>query len=267
MRKNRSRRDFLKAAALAGGALTLSGCGNGGPPASAVSPALFTAESASTARQPAQPPADTLPPPPEYLPRIEAGGATVALPAPRSEGGMPLMRALALRSSQRTYGREEMELHALFEMLWAASGVNRPSRGLRTAPSAVNTQDIEIYLCAEKGLFRYDPEPHALQAVSPDDLRTLTGTQSFAGQAPVVLVYVSDYGKLRGLSGLEYGDLNIAWSWIHTGFISQNVYLFCASEGLSTVVRAMVNRTAWEEKMGLESMKHVTMVQSVGYSA
>ncbi len=241
---------------MASGALALSSCQTGEPPAAADTPAAAALSSAETA-------ADT--PPPSYLPAFESG-AMVALPAPRKQGGMPLIQALALRSSHRTYGDEEIELHTLSDLLWAAFGVNRSAQGLRTAPSAVNTQDIDVYLAVEKGLFRYEAKGHALRAVAPDDLRTLTGTQSFAARAPAVLVYVSDYGKLSALSRLEYGDMNLAWSWIHTGFISQNVYLFCASEGMSTVVRALVDREALEEKMGLESTKHVTMVQSVGYS-
>jgi SagB-type dehydrogenase family enzyme len=253
-----SRRSALKAAALAGGALTLAGCGNGAPAHSGDSPAAVTPFSAETVSA-----ADT--PPPAYLPEF-ASGAMISLPRPRTGGGMPLMDALMLRKSRRSYDKREIPVQTLSDLLWAAFGINRPAQGLRTAPSAINTQDIELYIAVVKGVHRYDAKGHALQAVMPDDLRALTGSQSFAAQAPLELVYVSDYGKLQDLSSGEYGGMTLAWSWIHTGFISQNVYLFCASEGLSTVVRGMVDRFELEDKIGLDSMRHISMVQSVGYA-
>jgi nitroreductase len=251
-----SRRDFLRGTALCGGALALSGCGSASSPNGSPGPQDSPPAAAAGAASPT--------PAPEFLPQIDGNVSTVALPAPRTEGGLPLMRALELRASHRTYGREEIPMQVLSDLLWAAIGINRPS-GLRTAPTAVNVQDIEIYLATGKGAFRFDPRPHALQAVLADDVRALTGTQSFAGEAPVNIIYVSDYGKLGGLNYGIYGADSVAWSWTHTGFISQNVYLFCASEGLSTVVRALLDRDSLAKKIGLESTKHITMAQSVGY--
>jgi SagB-type dehydrogenase family enzyme len=253
-----SRREFLKAAALAGGALTLSGCASTPAPldSSASEPALISTGCGAT---------PTVPITPQYLPQIDGSFSSLALPAPRTEGGLPLMQALKARISRRAYGPEEIPVHILSDLLWAAFGISRLAQGLRTAPTAVNSQDIDIYLATAKGLFLYKPETHALQIVLPDDLRSQTGTQSFAADAPLNLLYVSDYEKLSGLAAGEYGQMNLSWSWIHTGFISQNVYLYCASEGLATVVRAYVERDALEDKMGLASGKHITMAQSVGY--
>lgn len=253
-----SRREFLKAAALTGGLLALPGCGKTSPPAVSPSPEGSTpAASAFTA---------TVSPPPEFLPQIDGSFDTVALPVPETDGGLPLMQALTLRASRRAYSREEISLQVLSNLLWAAFGVNRSASGLRTAPSALNVQDIEIYLATAKGMFRFDARPHALEAVLADDVRALTGTQSFAGQAPLNLVYVSDYAKLGQSNSRDLGgNVNLAWSWAHTGFISQNVYLFCASAGLATVVRAMFNRDSLVEIMGLASTKQITLVQSVGY--
>jgi SagB-type dehydrogenase family enzyme len=253
-----SRRDFLKAAALAGGALTLAGCSGGAPPAAADTLEQTAPPSGTTDTAADSPPA-------EYLPPIDGSFDSVPLPAPKKSGGLPLMEALALRESRRSYAKGEIPLQTLSDLLWAAFGINRPSKGLRTAPSAVNAQDVDIYLATAKGLFLYRPGEHALQAVLAGDLRPLTATQSFAAQAPVNLVYVSDYRKLESLSSGEYGEVTLAWSWINTGFISQNVYLFCASEGLGTVVRAWVDRSELEDAMGLEDGKHITMAQSVGY--
>jgi nitroreductase len=269
MKKNRllppnsdflSRRNFLKAAAFAGSVLALTGCKS--PPAAA------TAGSPETTATPTITGAHTAPatPKPEYLPAIDGRFTTVSLPGPRREGGMPLMQALKLRSSHRVYGPAEISLQVLSDLLWAAFGINRPGTGLRTAPSAINIQDIDIYLATAKGLFRFDPAPHALQAVLADDLRPDTGTQSFVTQAPVNLVYVSDYAKYRGASATDLGgDLKVAWSWAHTGLIAQNVYLFCASEGLSTVVRSILDRDSLAEQMKLESTQRITMAQTVGY--
>jgi SagB-type dehydrogenase family enzyme len=212
----------------------------------------------------------TLPasPPLEYLPRIDGSLTTVALPAPRLDGGIPLLQALARRASRRAYGPDEIPVQVLSDLLWAAFGVNRPSSGLRTAPSAVNAQDIEIYLATAKGMFRFDARTHGLQAMLPDDVRSLTGVQASAGPSPVSLVYVSDYEKLRSLKNRDLGeDSDAVWSWTHTGFISQNVYLFCASEGLATVMRAIFDRDSLAERMGLDNSKHITLVQTVGYLA
>jgi nitroreductase len=154
------------------------------------------------------------------------------------------------------------------DLLWAAFGVNRPDSELRTAPSAINLQDIDIYLVTAKGVFRFDAGPHVLQTILPDDVRAFAGTQSFAALAPVNLVYVSNYLKFSGASEEDLGDdLSVAWSWTHACFISQNVYLFCASEGLATVVRAMVDRTLLSEKMKLDATQKIVLAQTVGYPA
>ncbi len=186
----------------------------------------------------------------------------VKLPAPQMSGGRPLMDCLKARQSSREFALEKLSPQVLSNLLWAADGINRPDSGKRTAPSAVNWQDIDIYVSAADGLFLYLPKEHALKKILGEDVRAAMGTQEFVKSVPVNLVYVSNYSKLtRGTD-----EDKRFYSGAHTGFISQNVYLFCASEGLATVVRGLVDREAMAKLMQLRPEQHVTLAQSVGYS-
>ncbi|MBA3027985.1 MAG: SagB/ThcOx family dehydrogenase [Desulfobacteraceae bacterium] len=146
-------------------------------------------------------------------------------------------------------------------MLWAAFVVTREDLGKRTAPSAVNWQEIDIYVATADGLFLYDAKKHALMQVLSKDVREFTGRQPFVKTAPVNLVYVTDFSKM----GQAKSDEKIFYSAADTGFISQNVYLYCASEGLATVVRGLVDREALGEIMKLGPDQRITLSQSVGY--
>jgi len=185
----------------------------------------------------------------------------VKLPAPQMTGGKPLLDCLKARQSARDFGAEKLSLQVLSNLLWAADGINRPDSGKRTAPSAVNWQDIDLYAATADGLFLYLPKEHALRKVLAEDVRAATGSQDFVKTAPLNLVYVSDYVRLpRGTD--EDRKFHSA---AHTGFISQNVYLFCASEGLITVVRGLVDREAAAKAMKLRPEQHITFAQTVGY--
>jgi len=190
-----------------------------------------------------------------------AAGEPIELPKPRTEGGMPLMEALAKRASARAYSEKELPLQTLSDLLWAAAGINRPESGMRTVPSAMNWQPVCVYAVLKTGAYRYDEKANALTPVAEGDLRALTGTQDFVADAPLNLVYVADYDKMEGLKG------NAAWALASAemGFISQNVYLFCASEGLSTVVRGLVDREALGKALNLSESQHVVYAQTVGY--
>lgn len=185
----------------------------------------------------------------------------IKLPTPQMSGGMPLMQALKERKSSREFSPKQLPSRVLSNMLWAAFGINRPESGRRTAPSSTNCQDIDIYVATADGLYLYDAEAHALKLVISDDIRSLTGTQDFVKVASVNLVYVSDFSRL--------GDRPEDWKYrtarLDTGFISQNVYLFCASEGLSTVVRGRVDIPALSKTMKLRPDQKITLAQSVGY--
>jgi len=183
------------------------------------------------------------------------------LPAPQMTGGRPLMDCLKARESVREFGADTISPRLLSDLLWAANGINRPGSGKRTAPSAVNWQDIDIYVATADGLFLFLPKEHALKTVLRQDVRAAMGTQDFVKNVPVNLIYVSDYAKMpRGTD-----EDKRFYSGTHTGFISQNVYLFCASQGLVTVVRGLVNREAMAKVMKLRPEQHVTFAQSVGH--
>jgi SagB-type dehydrogenase family enzyme len=185
----------------------------------------------------------------------------IVLPEPETDGGKPLMQALSERRTLRSYSPEALPQQTLSNLLWAAFGINRPESGKRTAPSAVNWQEIDIYVSLADGLFLYHPGEHALHPVLPEDIRAATGLQGFVKDAPVNLVFVADYSRM-GSASEEDKDF---YSAADTGFISQNVYLFCASEGLATVVRGYLDRPVLHETMGLRSDQKIILAQSVGY--
>lgn len=184
----------------------------------------------------------------------------VALPKPQTTGGKPLMEALAQRKSTREYSPEKLSPQLLSNLLWAGFGVNRAD-GRRTAPSAVNWQETDIYVVTAEGLYRYDAKGHALEPVASGDLRALAGTQGFVQTAPLNLVYVADQARMRKIPSLE-GQVMSA---VSVGAISQNVSLYCASEGLGTVVRASIDKAAFAKAANLRSDQIVILAQTVGY--
>jgi len=175
-------------------------------------------------------------------------------------GGKPLMQALKERKSSRAFSAEKIPVQVLSALLWAAFGVNRPD-GHRTAPSASNMQEIDIYVALPEGLYLYDAKAHRLEPVIGEDLRAATGTQPFVGQAALNLVYVADYARM----GKRSDEAKVFYSAADTGFIAQNVYLFCASEGLATVVRASIDREKLAARMKLRPDQRIVLAQSVGY--
>ena len=180
----------------------------------------------------------------------------VKLPAPQLDGGLSLMQALKARRSSREFAQQRLTPQVLSNLLWAAWGMNRED-GRRTAPSARNRQEIDVYMALAEGMYLYNAKDHRLDPVAKEDLRAATGTQPFVGQAPLNLVYVADQAKMGGPDDATAGA--------DTGFISQNVYLYCASEGLATVVRGMVPREALVKAMKLRPDQKITLAQTVGY--
>lgn len=173
----------------------------------------------------------------------------IKLPPPQMDGGKPLMQALKLRQSTRGgYGPEQkLSLQTLSNLLWAADGVNRPPSH-RTAPSAVDWQNIDIYVATVDGLFVYDAVKNELKVITKQDVRATSGLegpegpmkQDFAKTAPVSLVYVADMAKPKGMQW-NGADVSMTWSYANAGAIAQNAYLFCASEGLACIVRALMD--------------------------
>jgi SagB-type dehydrogenase family enzyme len=186
----------------------------------------------------------------------------IKLPQPQVKTGVPLMQALHDRKSIREFSAEQLPAQALSDLLWAAFGINRQETGGRTAPSTRNWQSIGIYVATSKGLYLYDAKNHGLKLVQTGDIRAQTGTQDFVMNAPVNLIFVSDFTRMDSDTSQE--DKKIAAS-IDTGFISQNVYLYCASAGLATVVRGSVDREALAKAMKLKPTQWIVAAQSVGF--
>jgi SagB-type dehydrogenase family enzyme len=185
----------------------------------------------------------------------------VHLPEPQTDGGRPLMQILKDRSSSRSFSSEKLSAQALSNLLWAAFGINRADTGKRTAPSAMDRQEIDIYVATAEGLYLYEAKSNALELIMPGDVRTLTGRQDFVKEAFANLIYVADFSKM-GNALKEDKEL---YSAADTGFISQNVYLYCASEGLATVVRGSIDRQALAKAMKLRPEQKIILAQSVGY--
>jgi len=183
----------------------------------------------------------------------------IQLPAPQTDGGRPLMQVLKERKTQREFTPDKLPMQALANLLWAAFGINRPD-GRRTAPSAMNWQEIDIYVARGDGLSLYDAKTNRLEPILAQDVRAATGTQPFVATAPVDLIYVADLSK-TGQAGSQ-ADL---FTGADVGFISENVYLFCASEGMATVVRGSVDRSALAKVMKLRPDQRILLAQSVGY--
>ena len=184
------------------------------------------------------------------------------LPEPQKRGGKRLMKAFNQRQSSRTFADKEMSDQMLSNLLWAAFGINRPESGKRTAPSAHNIQDIQIYAATENGAFLYLPEKNALKQITDEDVRANMGMQDFVEDASVNLVYVSDFSK--------YSNGNVQQHMVtassHCGFIGQNVYLFAASENLNCVFRGSVDKDLVAKTLNLEEDQHVMYSQSIGFS-
>jgi SagB-type dehydrogenase family enzyme len=184
----------------------------------------------------------------------------IKLPPPKTEGGMPLMQALKERKSDREFSSRQLSPETLSSLLWAAWGINRPD-GHRTAPSARNLQDIDVYVAMSDGLYLYEAKDHQLIKILNEDIRAATGNQEYVAKAALNLIYVSDLARLKVPDPMAVEFFTGA----HTGFLSQNVYLFCASEGLSTVVRGNIDKTALAKIMKLREDQKITLAQSVGY--
>ena len=169
------------------------------------------------------------------------------------------MQVLKDRRSTREFGSAALSHQTLSNLLWAAFGINRPD-GRRTAPSAMNWQEVNIYVATPEGVYIYDAKSNALNPVLAGDFRAATGTQSFVKDAAINLVYVSDMSK-TGSAGPEAEMYTAA----DVGFIAQNVYLYCASEGLAVVVRASIDKPALAKTLNLQPQQKIILAQSVGY--
>ena len=179
------------------------------------------------------------------------------LPKPDKKVKMSLFEVLDKRQSVREYADRDISDHLLSQLLWAACGVNRPTEQRITAPSAINAQDITVYVCRADGAWRYDATGHALTKISDKDLRHLVADrQTFAAAAPVSLVLVSDISKVRNHSELGAMD---------AGYVSENICLACTALGLATVPRATMDKEQLKKELRLGENDILMLNNPVGY--
>lgn len=183
----------------------------------------------------------------------------IKLPTPNKSGGKPLMTVLNERKSSRDFSEKSLPNQQLSNLLWAAWGYNRADK--RTAPSSQNKQEMDIYVALASGCYLYDARKNELVLVVKQDLREKTGKQDFVKNAPVNIIFVADKRKMAQQD--EQSMLQTAY--INSGFISQNIYLYCASEGLATVIRAWVDKAALALAMKLHDQQEIIVCQTVGY--
>lgn len=188
------------------------------------------------------------------------GAGTIQLPPPDREGGLPLMQAFGARRSLREFRPDPLPLPVLSSLLWAAWGINRPD-GHRTAPTAIDAQEIDLYVALPDGAYLYDAGTHALQRVAASDVRRVTGYQDFVDDAALDLVYVANHTRMAMIPVSEREK----YAAVAAGAITQNVYLFAASEGLATVIRAWIDRGAIADALGLGPDEQVLLAQTVGF--
>jgi nitroreductase len=184
----------------------------------------------------------------------------IQLIQPQTGTGHPFMQLLWKRMSSREFSEQLVPIEILSNMLWSAFGINRPD-GRRTAPSAMNKQEIDIYVALPSGLYLYDAKASRLNPILADDIRGMTGLQPYVKGAAVNLVYVADYSKMA--PGTD--EVRASLSAANAGFIGENVYLYCASEGLATVARANIDKPALANLMKLRPDQKIVLAQSVGY--
>ena len=193
----------------------------------------------------------------------QAPASSIRLPAPATDGGLSVVQALGKRRSIRSFSKQPLSEQTLSNVLWAAFGVNRSEGGERTAPSWRGSKETDVYACTADGIFLYEPKSHALQRTLDTDIRAKTSSMVFAGTAPVVLVYAADLSRMAKASR-EDQVLN---AHVDSGIIGQNVYLYCASAGLATVILGSIDRAGLPQRMGLREGQIVTFAQPVGHPA
>jgi SagB-type dehydrogenase family enzyme len=186
---------------------------------------------------------------------------TIPLVPPQKTGGMPVMEAFQLRKSQRSFSSKELTSQQLSNLLWAAYGVNRPEGLRRTVPAAKEWYEYDIHVLKTDGWFLYEPKKHTLLRMGNEDLRVYGGTQDFVKAAPVILVFVADFERMTNTTD----ELRKFFSAVDVGYISQNVYLYCASEDLATIVLGQVDKPKVKEVLKLRPNQQVILSQPVAY--
>jgi SagB-type dehydrogenase family enzyme len=186
----------------------------------------------------------------------------IKLNAPDMERGLTIMKAFENRASATSFSSRELSLQDLSDLLWASLGVNRPESGKRTAPTAVNAQDIDIYVLLKSGTYFYDAKTHTLKGISAGDNRKLVSErQTNFANAPVMLVLVSEISRFRG----DDNTRKLSWASMDAGIVSQNISIFCAGAGLVTRPRASMDVEGLRKLLSLSATQQPLLNNPVGY--
>jgi hypothetical protein len=192
---------------------------------------------------------------------LPAPPVPVRLPKPRQSGGKPLLDTISKRKSTRWFQAKPLPTQMLSDLLWASFGISGENLEHRTAPSARNWRETDVFVVMPQGAYRFEPVSEVLGPVVMRDVRRETGNQDFAATAPVNLVYVVDFAKMAPATAEE------RWFFaaLDVGAICENACLFCASEGLATVVRTSIDRPALSKCLDLRPGQQIIAAQSIGY--
>ena len=187
----------------------------------------------------------------------------VQLPKPSMYNKVTLMQALQNRHSAREYADKQVPDDVLSIVLWSSCGINRPDEGKITAPSAINAQDIQVYVVRQDGAYLYQPKSNSLKRVSSKDLRAaVAGRQSFAASAPVSLVLASNHNKFPQQMPK---DAKTRMGVVDAGYVSENICLACSALGLNTVPRMTMDTESLKKELGLDDNYDMVLNSQIGY--
>ena len=173
----------------------------------------------------------------------------IKLPAPQTEGGMPLLNAVAARKTTREFSTRPIDVQTLSEILWTAWGLTHD--GKHSIPTSQNKQNLKVYVLQADGVWLYNPKKNTIENISKKDVRSILNTQAFVKDAPLHLAFVGSDKKN---------------SPMHAGSAYQNVGLYCASKGLNNVVRGYFDHPALGKELNLKDNEEVIVTQAVGWS-
>lgn len=187
---------------------------------------------------------------------------TIVLNRPDLTRGFNVMKALQLRASAAKYDTKMLSLQDLSDLCWAANGINRPESGKKTAPSAINAQDIDVYVAMEQGIYFYDAKESVLKLVANGDNRKLlAGRQANVASAPVILLLVSDLSRFR----MGEKETKMVWAAEDAGIVSQNISIFCSGTGMVTRCRAFMEKDQLKTLLKLNDNQILMLNHPVSY--
>lgn len=192
------------------------------------------------------------------------GQEVIKLNQPNKDRGFSVMKALENRQSTGEFADSELSIEDLSDLLWAANGINRPEIGKKTAPSAQNSQEIDIYVCLKNGAYVYDAQKHVLNLVTTNDLRMMAERKKGAVAAPCLILLVAETSRFKTNSYNTKEHVE-SMSKVDAGIVSQNISIFCAGVGIGTKPRAQMDHAGLKEALKLKDTQILILNHPVGY--